>query len=315
MVDKNVREFTFHKKDQVATLALKGAVTFSDGNIQVDPQLLFQRLSVVAACGRHENSQELFKFEMCGFPPALFESTSQANKPALANAIWEWTKELQTSQPSADVNYVIDGGSLLHHLPWPCDSTYDTVFSLGVQYVTCKYGQATIVFDGYEDGHSTKDCTHLRRAGAGSPTIKFEGHMVMSSKKEDFLANKTNKQRFINMFANKLQAAGCTVFHATGDTDILIVMTAVESAKTKTTVLIGEDTDLLILLCYHADPDGEDLFFMGEPKKASISAKMWNIEKAKFSLGKDVCTTFCSFMQYSDVIQLHEFMVSKNEES
>jgi hypothetical protein len=98
-----------------------------------------------------------------------------------------------------------------------------------VQYVTRKYGQATIVFDGYEDGPSTKDCTHLRRAGAGSPTIKFEGHMVMSnlvprvfapqeerpwvrgwvmsSKKQDFLANKTNKQRFINMFANKLLAA------------------------------------------------------------------------------------------------------------
>ena len=293
MVDKNVQEFTFRKKDQVATLASKGAVTFSDGNIQVDPQLLFQRLSVVAACGRHENSQELFKFEMCGFPPALFESTflpRQTNKPALANAIWERTKELQTSQPSADVNYVIDGGSLLHHLPWPRDSTYDTVFSLGVQYITRKYGQATIVFDGYEDGPSTKDCTHLRRAGAGSPTIKFEGHMVMSSKKQDFLANKTNKQRFINMFANKLQAAGCTVFHATGDADVLIVTTAVESAKTKTTVLIGEDTDLLILLCYHADPDGEDLFFMGEPKKASISAKMWNIKRAKFSLGKDVCT-------------------------
>lgn len=66
--------------------------------------------------------------------------------------------------------------------------------------------------------------------------------------------------------------------------------TAVESAKTKTTVLIGEDTDLLILLCYHADPDGEDLFFMGKPKKASISAKMRNIKRAKFSLGKDVCT-------------------------
>lgn len=99
MVDKNVQEFTFRKKDQVATLASKGAVTFSDGNIQVDPQLIFQRLSVVAACGRHENSQELFKFEMCGFPPALFESTflpRQANKPALANAIWERTKELQT---------------------------------------------------------------------------------------------------------------------------------------------------------------------------------------------------------------------------
>ena len=70
------------------------------------------------------------------------------------------------------------------------------------------------------------------------------------------------------------------------------------SAKTNPTVLIGEDTDFLILLCYHADPDGEDLFFMGARKKASISAKVWNIKRAKFSLGKDVCATFCSYMPY-----------------
>ena len=34
-----------------------------------------------------------------------------------------------------------------------------------------------------------------------------------------------------------------------------------------TPVLVGEDTDLIILLCYHANLDSHDIFFHSEPKK------------------------------------------------
>ena len=33
------------------------------------------------------------------------------------------------------------------------------------------------------------------------------------------------------------------------------------------TVLVGDDTDLLVLLCYHANLDSCDIFFRPEPKK------------------------------------------------
>ena len=38
----------------------------------------------------------------------------------------------------------------------------------------------------------------------------------------------------------------CKVYHAGGDADCLIVKQAIESALTKETILVGEDTDLLI---------------------------------------------------------------------
>ena len=60
--------------------------------------------------------------------------------------------------------------SLLRHLPWPRGSNYNSVLYLSVQLVVRKYGKATIVFDGYEDGPSTKDCTHQRRIGIRSCT-------------------------------------------------------------------------------------------------------------------------------------------------
>ena len=55
------------------------------------PQLLFQRLTIVATGGRYEDRKSMFKYEMCTYPPALFDSSllaSQANELALADAIF-----------------------------------------------------------------------------------------------------------------------------------------------------------------------------------------------------------------------------------
>jgi len=53
----------------------------------------------------------------------------------------------------------------------------------------------------------------------------------------------------------------CHTFHGPGDADLLIVQKAVESATTTNTLLIGDDTDLLILLIYHTNLESHDLFF------------------------------------------------------
>ena len=45
----------------------------------------------------------------------------------------------------------------------------------------------------------------------------------------------------------------CQVLHAQWGADTLIASTAVSRAVNKTTVVIGEDTDLLVLLLHHAD--------------------------------------------------------------
>ena len=68
------------------------------------------------------------------------------------------------------------------------------------------------------------------------------------------------------MLCKAIQSVGCITHHANGDADLLIVKAAVESARTSTTVLFGDDTDLLVLLCYHASEDGYDLYFRPEPK-------------------------------------------------
>lgn len=145
------------------------------------------------------------------------------------------------------------------------------------------------MFDGYESS-STKDMTHQRRSkGKYGTTVTFEPDMVLTMKKEHFLANKQNKQQFISMLSDELQKANCETHHASGDADLLIVQKAIQCATTTNTVLIGDDTDLLVLLCYHASIDSHDLLFCSEARKSTKKSHIWNIKATKQLLGPDIC--------------------------
>lgn len=124
-----------------------------------------------------------------------------------------------------------------------------------------------------------------QRAGQASATVTFTEDMQLTIKKEQFLANKTKKQKFINMLGDQLENSKCKVHHAPGDADLLIVQKAVESDAIVNTVLVGDDTDLLILLCYHASLDSHSIFFQPEPKKTTK-----DIQVVLEQLGPEVCS-------------------------
>ena len=80
------------------------------------------------------------------------------------------------------------------------------------------------------------------------------------------------------MLGKKLQGSGFRVFHANDDADVLIVKPAIEVSQIANTAVIGDDTDLLVLLLYHGrNIKSFDIFFHPEPKqfarkKPSLSA-------------------------------------------
>lgn len=133
--------------------------------------------------------------------------------------------------------------------------------------------KATVVFDGYQNGPPIKDGTYQRRAGAYWPTVNFDSTMIAKVKKEEFPTNKENKQMFIHQLGNRLQQCGCSTIHAEGDADQLIIQTAIQSSRSITTVLVGDDADLLVLLCHHAEMNANELFFKPEPKQRSKTRK------------------------------------------
>ena len=110
MLNESVGEFHFKKKDQVLTLDHKTSIRIDNEVIQIDPLLLFQRLTLVARTTH--TLENVFKYELCSYPPALFESPLlllQAQKPVLADFIWSLLDTNNPNTPSSNVQYVLVG--------------------------------------------------------------------------------------------------------------------------------------------------------------------------------------------------------------
>ena len=141
--------------------------------------------------------------------------------------------------------------------------------------------------------------------GKAGATVTVAANMTTTMKKDQFLANQKNKQQFIFLLSAELEKNNRKTYHAPGDADLLIVQKAVQSATTSNTVLVGEDTDLIVLLCYHARLDSHDLFFRPEPKKTQKSFVSGISEPQKKSLVKTSATTSSSSMLFLGVTQHH----------
>ena len=300
MIDKYVFQHSFKKKEQIITME-KHSVKIGEDNVVIDPQVLFQRIITVKD---QYSTPELFSYELCSYPPSLFEGNGlplEATKSQLADAIWGLSKEKQTPVPAGtEYHYVLDGGALLHRVPWPTGATCSSICQTYVDYVTWHYGCmcVSIVFDGYGSS-STKDAAHKRRNAKHScPCINFQEDMVCSVKREDFLSNASNKVQLIKLVCNHFEANGMKVTICPADADLPIVTETLASAKDHPTILVGDDSDLLVLLCYYSCKN-KDVYFKSEPRKSKKSKKkpgkesvrVWNVKQTKESLGK---TTFFS---------------------
>ena len=145
---------------------------------------------MIATNGTHDNPASVFKYELCSHPPALFDAYSlpwTANKPSLAEALWKVVEKVNGQELPSDVHYVLDGGALLQRVPWSKGETFEAVCERYVEYVSRRYGKATIVFDGYESGPGIKDVTHRRRGHGAGSFIVLTPQTVVSLRKKDFL--------------------------------------------------------------------------------------------------------------------------------
>ena len=117
--------------------------------------------------------------------------------------------------------FVLDEGTLIQRLPWLKGATFEAICESYVDYISKRYDNAVVVFDGYPDGPSTKGITHLRRSkGMIGPEVCFSDNMPCKSKKEIFLSNTGNKQRFIQLISRKLSTNGVKIVQAVADADV-----------------------------------------------------------------------------------------------
>ena len=99
------------------------------------------------------------------------------------------------------------------------------------------------------------------------------------------------------MIGDHLRQKGCHVIHAEGDVDVDIVKAAITISSCKSATLIGEDTDLLVLLLYLGVKDCKDLYFRSDKHKEK-HINVYNIKVLKQLFGDGMC---------SDILFAHAF--------
>ena len=71
-------DYQLKRSAQAVTMVSKSSVKIADDQGQVDPQLLFQ--SLIIACDSSQ-LEELFEYELCKYPTALFDSPFMLRQP------------------------------------------------------------------------------------------------------------------------------------------------------------------------------------------------------------------------------------------
>lgn len=232
-----------------------------------------------------DDLESYFKYELAPFPPSLFDDSMRlrkGNKAAVAK-ILEAEAECKETVPAQSF-FVIDGGHLLHKVVWPTECTFGHLYEIYFKYIIKHYGfNAVVVFDGY-NSPSTKDHEHLRRSKSVTPNIKFSFSTPVTTKQTDFLTNNNNKKLFIDQLKLYLQEKEIVALQARNDADILIVDTAISQSKNKdSTVVVGDDTDLLVLLV------GKQFLhknmYMLKPGNSRVPDKVFDINLIQKKLG------------------------------
>ena len=94
--------------------------------------------------------------------------------------------------------------------------------------------------------------THSRRSKSYSKReVIFDRNTKFTMTKEEFLSNLSNKGNFIRMLGDTLGEKGCTVVYSKDDADLDIATISIRESLSRNVTLIGEDSDLLILLLYY----------------------------------------------------------------
>lgn len=277
-IGNNFQDLKLKRNDKVKSLGFAHkTIKVFDQVSPVNSTQLFNR--ILCSCKSEDHLKECFKYELASYPLSLFDN-GQLRKNVKSVLFAHMDKKCQPSNDLVDnAMFIVDGGYLLHKVIWQIPSTYGEIFEQYIKFVHYNYGsRCTIVFDGYDSGPTTKAQEQLRRSkklGSGSADIDISDSALATLHQANFLNNLRNKRAFIQHLIKKLVATGLSVEQAEGDADTKIVSTSLSLRDINdSVVLVGEDTDLLVLLIHFATKDN---IFMLRPGKLGIPNRITDI--------------------------------------
>lgn len=297
IVGKTFGDVKFERKKKVLALnSMSSSVKVGDDILAIDPTLLFQRISLQIKA--QEDMQDFLKYELAPYPLTLFDEVGMRKTPKsqfiqnFKNLLDDSLFKLDFLQ---DAVYVIDGGFLLHRVVWNKNDSVSFILQKYVNYIKSHYSKnTTIVFDGYPDTANTlhtKSAERIRRSKKEQGReIIFDKSMNINMLQNKFLSNDRNKKRLIQFLSAELVEAGYFVKQSEEDADVLIIKTAIELTKENNiTIIVGEDTDLLVIFTQLAYPLGLNNIYFNIPSKSNVPEKIFSIDSFKPQCKDLVC--------------------------
>ena len=308
------KDMTLPKRDMVRTLAnMYNTYRFDDGCAEIDANILFHRLVVLAQ--QQASVAEQFAYELTPYPAALFKD-GYMRKPVKSNLCTSLASGLMDAALPTASMFVVDGGCLLHRIPWTRGSTLEHILQQYVQYVSKNFGQsAQIVFDGYSAGSSTKEHEHRRRTGKAAkvaPYMQFYLNTLVMMDKQSVLANVSNKEQIVQLLSQQFTQSGFAVHQADDDADADIVRVALQAACTNIApvAVAADDTDILAMLLYHWKPTMSDVFFF-RIRAVAGSAFLFVYFKRRLEL--TVASKYSCYTHWAAVILRRPYLVTERE--
>ena len=282
---KSFPDIKLSRKDCVTSISgAKNTISVRGQEVVVNPTLLFMRITCII--NDSAEMEEHLKYELAKQPPSLFDKgTMRKSNKSILGSVLKSKVDVRNEAPE-NALYVLDGGHLLHSVVWPTDATYKDVCQAYVKHILKHYGpNTTVVFDGYQIA-STKAAEQQRRATpSASSYIVFEYEMKTTTSQRSFLANSKNKSRLIEKLILELQNEGIQTDQHDADADPLIVSTALNLSQldSSAVIVVGTDTDLLVMLLSLALPESNiyflchrnplHLYSIGEIQQAHMDIK------------------------------------------
>ena len=135
-----------------------------------------------------KNIAAYLSYELSPYATSLFKDRIMCDlkKSKLRNYL---TKNvLQAELPVGSVTHIIDSGALLYSVKWIPDTTYRDIVKQYQNYLLSTFGLCTVIFDGYNNGPSTKDIKHVRGSRT-SQTVTVDLNKRVTVAQEKFLKN------------------------------------------------------------------------------------------------------------------------------
>lgn len=256
-------KISFKRKHRVTPL-MNGtsSVKVNDNTFSVDPLMIFQRICLTQEC--KADLENHLAYELAPYPLSIFDNgvLRKTAKSALLKLFSQETASIDKK----NCVHVVDGGMLIHRVPWKLMDKFEDIFERYVKYFEYHYSPGTtVVFDGYGfNRDSMKGSERARRTHNKScPDVQFDPSMSLTVQKDKFLSNVNNKIRFIEYLKQALEKNKISVKQAVDDADVLIVHTALEkySSNGPAVIVVAEDIDILVLITA-LTPVDQKIYFM-----------------------------------------------------